>query len=254
MARGAGDGTLGPPLPISPAVQAEIEVGDVTGDGRLDVVGFQLFANGGDVFRQLPDGTFAPTNYDFVGKYGIAVGDLTGDGLLDLVSTVGNNSPGSAVIVLPQRADHGLGPAAVYDSYDIPGPVEVGDLNGDGRLDVVTLHEAWEKAGVYLQDTDGTLTAERLFPAPYAQHTKKALDIGDVTGDGRADVVWAEGGGLVVLAALAPLPPTTTTTLPPGSTTTTSTTLPPPPPVDSDESTGAGARTASASWARAPGR
>jgi alpha-tubulin suppressor-like RCC1 family protein/outer membrane protein assembly factor BamB len=236
--RGAGDGTLGPALPISPAVQAEIEVGDVTGDGRLDVVGFQLFDNGGDVFRQLPDGGFAPTNYDFVGKDGIAVGDLTGDGLLDLVSTVGNNSPGGAVMVLPQRLDHGLGPAAVYDSYDIPGPVEVGDLNGDGRADVVTLHEAWAKVGVYLQDTDGTLTTERLFPAPYGQHTKKALDIGDVTGDGRADVVWAEGGGLVVLAALAPLPPTTTTTttMPPGSTTTTTTTLPPP-PVDSDEST-----------------
>ncbi|MEA2973890.1 MAG: hypothetical protein QOG82_2348 [Actinomycetota bacterium] len=244
--RGAGDGTLGPPIVIAPARQVEIAVGDLTGDGRLDVIGFADFDPDMHLFRQQADGTFAAIPFDAPGHGGLAIGDVTGDGRSDIVDTIDAAGPAAGIFVLPQRADHSLGPAAVYDSSDNPGPVEIGDLNGDGRLDVVTLHDGYPEqwAGVHTQDTDGTLTADKRFPVAIAPYTREALDVGDVTGDGRPDVVWVEQTGIVVLRALAPLPPTTTSTTSsttPGSTTSTSTTSTTsttvPPPVGPGEST-----------------
>lgn len=240
--RSAGDGTFGTPVLISPAWQVEIEVGDLTGDGRLDVAGFELW--GGSivhVFRQLPGGTFATSDYASNGGGGLAIGDITGDGLQDLAATIPSN--GGGVLVLAQRADHTLAPAVSYDGYDIPRSVESADVNGDGRLDVVTIHGVWNRAGVFLQNDDGTLTSERLFAIPYVDPADKGMAVGDVTGDGRPDIVFVQGK-VYVLPALAPLPPTSTTTptpttVAPGpSTSTTSTTVAPPPTtVAPDEST-----------------
>lgn len=246
---GAGDGTFGSPVSITDGVQAEIEVADVSGDGRPDVVGYQWADATIHVFRQRSDGSFITLDHAAVGTNGLAAGDVTGDGRVDVVASVNGNRPQSGLLVLPQRPDGTLGPAVVRDSYDLPGPVQVGDLNGDGRLDVAVLHAGWWRAGVYAQEADGALSAERLFRIPYGNYAKKALDLGDVTGDGRPDLVWAEWGRIVVLPGLPPLAPTTTapttsvpapTTSAPASTTTTaSTTVPPslpPPPADSTTS------------------
>ena len=238
--RGAGDGTFGSPNPIAPARQVEIAVGDLTGDGRLDVIGFADFDPDMHIFRQLADGMFAAAPFDGLSHGGLAIGDVTGDGRDDIVETVLAPAP-AGIFVLPQRADHTLGPAAVYDTFQFPGPVEIADVNGDGRSDVVTLHQNYPDswAGVLTQDTDGTLMPERRFPVAYAQYTREPLDVGDVTGDGRTDMVWVEENKLVVLRALPPLPPSTTTTSsgPTTSTsstsstssTTSTTTVPPPP-------------------------
>jgi hypothetical protein len=61
-------------------------------------------------------------------------------------------------------------------------------------------HGGWNELGLYLGGPS-TLGSETLFPLPYASdYPSRALAAGDVTGDGRPDVLIADyNNGLVVL-------------------------------------------------------
>lgn len=117
----------------------------------------------------------------------------------------GGNSPYARIAVFPQNGAGTLDPAQSLASYDIPEPVQVHDVNGDGLDDVVVLHGGWYKLGVYLQNPDGTLAAEELYPVPYATHyNPHGLAIGDINGDGKPDVAIADyNNGLVLLKNIA---------------------------------------------------
>ncbi|MGZ4493523.1 MAG: FG-GAP-like repeat-containing protein [Nocardioides sp.] len=196
--------------------RTEVEVGDVTGDGRADLVS----ATGStmEVWAQNADQSFAaPTPYvtgtgttDAIN--GLAIGDIDGDGRADVHASVGGNRPSAWVVTWPQLSGGLLGKPLVRTSYDIPEPVEAGDVTGDGRPDLLTLHGGWNRLGLY-DSTPGTIPSETLYPVPYASHyAAEGLAVGDVTGDGRADVVVADyNNGLVLLRNV---PPGTDTTAP----------------------------------------
>jgi uncharacterized repeat protein (TIGR01451 family) len=212
----------------------EIEVADVTGDGLNDVVS----AEGGTIAvrAQKADHSFAaPVSYASGGVdpwdrvNGLAVGDTNGDGLADVHVSVGGNKPNSWVITRFQLSDGTLAKPYVRQSYDVPETLEVADVTGDGRGDLVVLHGGWNSMGVY-DSTPGTNEVESLYPLPYASHyDAKALAIGDVSGDGRADVAVAEyNHGLVQLLGVAPastMPDTTITGGPSGTIRSTSATF-----------------------------
>lgn len=196
----------------------DLEVGDVTGDGRDDLVvmsGQTYAVPNINVLAQEPAGGFGPAAEYRVGTQvntnGIGIGELTGDGRLDVVASYGGNSPNSHVAFFPQSATGTLEDPIVYVSHDIPEPVEVADLDLDGRSDVVTLHGGWNRAGVYLQHVVGGFAPEGLYTIPYASHyASHGLAVGDVSGDGRPDVALADyNNGLVVLYSelVAPPPP-----------------------------------------------
>jgi len=187
----------------------DMEVGDVTGDSLDDVVVMsgQGQAPSFSVLPQLASGGFgAAASYDvgdgsFTLTHGIGLGDVTGDGRNDVVASYGGNRPTSKVAVFAQTAGGTLAAPVAYASYDIPEPVEVGDLDFDGLAEVVTVHGGWNALGVYGGRADGTLDAETIYGVTYASHyNPQGLAIGDVNGDGSPDVVEADYNyGLVVL-------------------------------------------------------
>jgi hypothetical protein len=83
--------------PVTSLWQDELEVGDVTGDGLLDVVGLRSGPNNLlTVFPQTPDGTFGgPVYYDIDEVFvdGLEVADVTNDGWPDQTRALEEDRP-----------------------------------------------------------------------------------------------------------------------------------------------------------------
>ena len=168
----------------------KVRVADLDGDGRADLV---ISATGRVtediiVFRQQSDGSFIRNQILTTGEgqaSDFAVGDIDGDGRPDIVVAAGGNSP-VYLAIFHQQPDHSFGAPEHRSSYDIPAQIALSDLNGDGRLDIVVKHSGWGHVGTYLQQADGTLSAESLYVAGYGS---SELAVGDLTCDSRPDIV-----------------------------------------------------------------
>ncbi len=207
-----GHGGLSPRVsyPVQHSGYDDLEIADVTGDGLDDLVvmsGQTYAVPNVSVLAQLATGGFgAASEYRVApntNTHGIGVGDVDGDGLNDVVASYGGNSPGSAIAVFAQTASGTLSAPAATSSYDIPQPVEVADVDLDGRADVVVLHGGWLKAGVYRQPSNGTLGPEELYAIPYAsQYNPHGLAVGGGSPSGYRIYRGTASGAETLLASV----------------------------------------------------
>ena len=191
-------------IPVSFSISyggaGDLVVDDINNDGLADIIvmsGSGLYPNVG-VLLQRADGSFDPPSYYDLGKTpftvtrDVAVGDVNGDGLKDVVVTYGGNMPDSYIGIFFQNASGTFNPAVSYESWDIPGPIEIADVNSDGKRDIIVVHEGWNVVGVYLQGSDGTLLPEELYGVGDIQFNPQGLVVGDISNDGLPDIVMAD--------------------------------------------------------------
>ncbi len=174
--------------------EVDLEVGDINNDGLPDIVVMSAAGTDPDleVLTQNANGTFnLHTDYNIGATPAVsslAIGDINGDTLLDAVVTYSNNIQFSRIGVFLQNNRATLDPEVAHLSADIPRAVAISDVTGDGRKDVIVLHDGWSKMGVYEQMADGTLQAEHLYQRPADTFfNPQSLSIGDINGDGKPD-------------------------------------------------------------------
>src|SRR5262249_5237626 len=144
-----------------------VSVGDLNGDGRLDLVASFLGSgtvvlNIGSASRYFTAGqTYYVTTVYPNTPSPPALGDFNGAGKLDLAVTSTNNS---TVSVLPGNGDGTFGAESLFAVGGNPAAVVVGDVNGDGKLDLVTANNG--SAGVLLGNGDGTFAAPQTYALP----------------------------------------------------------------------------------------
>ncbi|MGW7289731.1 FG-GAP repeat domain-containing protein [Streptomyces sp. NPDC054847] len=181
--------------------------GDFNGDGKDDIV---TFAHGpeADVYVALSNGDgFGPATvwHDFFSQRHEtpAVGDVNGDGFDDIV-TFTQGAESDVYVALSDGVD-GFGGGQKWHEFFAPAGEfpALGDVNGDGRDDLVTFTRG-ASADVYVAFSDGggfgpgELVHEHF--APGVEEPR----VGDVNGDGRDDIVaFAQGSGADVFVALS---------------------------------------------------
>jgi len=108
--------------------------------------------------------------------------------------SLGTAAPGQSTTVVT------LSSSSVPSTGDNPYSIAVGDFNGDGLADIVTVNNGSDTVTVLLGNGDGTFTATPLSPAtgnePYA------IAVGDFNGDGKADLAVVNAGDSTVTVLL----------------------------------------------------
>ena len=85
----------------------------------------------------------------------IALGDLNGDGLLDVVASETEHDNICVFINTSQQQSFSFDTPVIIPVADRESSVQLQDIDGDGRLDVVTTRGTYDQVGVYLNTSDG---------------------------------------------------------------------------------------------------
>ncbi len=183
---------------------SRVIVVDLNGDGRPEMASVNSIDGDVSVFvnASAPGATAAFSAQQRFGAgssaAALAATDINGDGRADLV--VANGGSGAVTVLLnTTAAGAATASFAVAQSYplpDMPASIAAGDLNGDGKPDLVMGAPQLGSVMVLLNTTPtGTASVTYSPPGLFAADTGAgSVAIADIDGDGRRDLVVGNAG------------------------------------------------------------
>ena len=193
---GSADGRIGillnsqaigltPPSFITTSGSPTVQLADVDGDGKLDLLALDwavqsilhiYFGNGNGTF-----GTEVQVATSQAGAWNPVVADINGDGRQDIVFP--NYYSSSLTVILGRGGRAFALPSYLTDFVGNPNTLAVADINGDSKYDLVTVGY-----GGYLVFTgagDGNFYKSISSNSSYGRYD---LALGDFNNDGRSDI------------------------------------------------------------------
>ncbi len=176
-----------------------VAIGDLDNDGKTDLAVVNEASNTVSIFRNTSAGP-GNINYDPKVDFGtgtaprsVAIGDVDADGKVDLavdnwisntVSVLRNTSSGPGNISCAAKID--------FATRLRPISVSMGDLDGDGKVDLALVNRSSHRLSVFRNVSTGTGSVAYAPRVDLITGTNPlSVSIGDLDGDGKADLAAA---------------------------------------------------------------
>ncbi len=168
-----------------------VQAGDVSGDGRLDLVVANFGASSVSVLLGKADGTFetrrtlttpSPT-------FSVCIADFDLDGRKDIATANYNTA---SVSVLRSLGGGNFASPQTYAVQQLPRSVCAADLNNDGRPDLAVSNNGSSNVSVLIASPEGGFLAAEQYVIPAGP---QGIAAGDLNNDGWIDLAVATGTG-----------------------------------------------------------
>lgn len=174
-----------------------VALGDVDGDGDADVV-TGAGPGGGPHVRVFTEtgallGQFFPYDTATRGGSEVATGDIDGDGTDEIFTAVGAGVSRDVIVWSLQGEERLRIPVTAFDA-SVPLRIAAGDIDGDGKDEVIVTGGAGSAPKVALYDDNGAYLLEF---APYGANFTGGVFVatGDIDGNGTDEIITGTGDG-----------------------------------------------------------
>ncbi|MEG4320439.1 MULTISPECIES: FG-GAP-like repeat-containing protein, partial [unclassified Microcoleus] len=172
-----------------------IVVGDFNKDGKPDLATGNQGTNNISILLGTGTGSFGtPTNFNigFEPINNLALGDFNNDGNLDIASLMRDSANLGQAAILFGNGKGSFGTPTSFDTgaypyYDIS--IDVGDFNGDGKLDLVTIIRSSSDVSIMLGKGTGSFGT----PTKFNVGTNpQSVVVEDFNADGKLDLAFTD--------------------------------------------------------------